>query len=147
MVLLAVGVALQGAMPVSLRGCAMHATAHQAAALESAALDDDGPTHARHIVVAHEHGAHDHAAQGDGGRHHATTAPADAPAETPAPLCECLNDCCGVPTAVLGFAVAPLVAPAHRVALAAFDNPAPARTAPADRLLPFANGPPLHALG
>jgi hypothetical protein len=148
MALLAFGVALQGAVPPAMRVCAMHATAHGTAeALEEASGAADahgGPTYGQPAHAPHAHG--DPTPAHDTHEHHAS-APDHAPDPAPAHPCDCVSDCCGVPAAVLTFAHAPLAASVRPVDTVGHNNPAPPRTAPTDRLLPFANGPPPHALG
>ncbi len=128
MTLLAFGVALQGAMPLAMRVCAMHAP------------DRAAPRHAEHTAAKHAHHTH-----GSLPKH--VAAPTDAPTDAPVHGCDCLTDCCGVPTFALTRSAAPPAASVRASSAAAHPNPAPPRTAPADRLLPFANGPPLRALG
>lgn len=166
MTLLAFGVALQGAVPLAMRVCAMHSTASGAAqALEQAFGAADAQkahadsTHAPHVhgnPTQAQHGYADptpahHAHEDPTPAHHEhahhASAPDHAPDQAPAHSCDCVSDCCGVPTAVLTLAHAPLAASMRPVDTVGHENPAPPRTAPTDRLLPFANGPPPHALG
>jgi hypothetical protein len=128
MTLLAFGVALQGAMPFAMRVCAMHGA------------DRAAPVHAEHSAAEHAY-------------HTQTSLPSDVAARTDAPTdapvhgCDCLTDCCGVPTFALTGRAAPPAASVRASSTAAHHNPAPPRTTPAARLLPFANGPPRSALG
>lgn len=131
MTLLAFGVALQGAMPLAMRVCAMHAS------------DRAAPVHAEQTAAEHaEHAHHTHTSLPND-----VAAPTDAPTDAPVHGCDCLTDCCGVPTFALTGRAAPPAASMRASSTAAHPNPAPPRTTPAARLLPFANGPPLPALG
>jgi len=132
MALLALCVALQGATPWTARVCAMHAAS---TALPVGAEADE----------RHAHAGHPHHAPASPVREAA--APAHAPDEAPIPACDCLADCCGVLTLALTLPTAPQAEPMLIASGAAPHNPAPPRTAAADRLLPFANGPPPRTLG
>jgi hypothetical protein len=128
MTLLAFGVALQGAMPFAIRVCAMHGA------------DRAAPVHAEHSAA--EHARHTHTSLPSD-----VAAPTDAPTDAPVHGCDCLTDCCGVPTFAQTGRAAPLTVAVVATSTTAPRNPAPPRTTPADRLLPFANGPPRSALG
>lgn len=131
MTLLAFGVALQGAMPLAMRVCAMHAP-------DRVARVHAVPTAAEHA----EHAHHTHASLPSD-----VAAPTDVPTDSPVHGCECLTDCCGVPTLALTVRAAPPIVAEGASSVAAHPNPAPAHNSAADRLLPFANGPPRLALG
>jgi hypothetical protein len=139
---LAFSVTLESVAPLAARVCAMHGAPTTQLA-NADAVD--------HATIAHDAPGHDAHSQ-DAPGHDATaidaSVPTDAPDHNPAHPCDCESDCCGVRTVALTMTTAVSIeALARPLDEVARNNPAPARTAPRERLLPFANGPPPRLLG